>query len=100
MVREFAVLTEFLADWASYLGTVIPGFAGFWAEWGMYLGGAIWAFFEGETFVLFAAAAGRKFGTVDPWLRVDLGVAGRAWDGVRFFSRTDCAATNPGNVAG
>ena len=68
MVRENAVLTEFLADWASYLGTVIPGFAGFWAEWGLYFGGAIWAFFEGETFVLFAAAAGRKFGTVDPWL--------------------------------
>ena len=61
-------MTEFLANWASYLETIIPGFAAFWASWGVYIGGAIWAFFEGETFVLFAAAAARKFGIIDPWL--------------------------------
>lgn len=44
--------------------------AEFWAEWGMlaYLAAATWAFFEGETFVLVAAAAGAATGLVDPWL--------------------------------
>ena len=42
----------------------------FWAEWGQlaYLGAAIWAFFEGETFVLLASAAGRATGMIDPWV--------------------------------
>ncbi len=41
----------------------------FWAEWGQlaYLGAAVWAFFEGETFVLLASAAGRATGLIDPW---------------------------------
>ena len=42
--------------------------AEFWAEWGMlaYGAAAIWAFFEGETFVLIASAAGADaFGTMD-----------------------------------
>ncbi len=41
-----------------------------WAEWGnlSYLVAAFWAFFEGETFVLFAAALGRTQGLVDPWI--------------------------------
>ncbi|CAH2599222.1 DedA family protein [Rhodovastum atsumiense] len=44
--------------------------AEFWAEWGIlgYLGAAGWAFFEGETFVLIAAAAGRTTGLIDPWI--------------------------------
>jgi membrane protein DedA with SNARE-associated domain len=33
-----------------------------------YLAAAAWAFFEGETFVLLAAAAGRATGAIDPWL--------------------------------
>ena len=39
-------------------------------------------------------------GTQDPWLRVDLGTTGRVWDGVRFFSRSDCASTTGGTVIG
>lgn len=44
--------------------------AEFWIEWGLlaYFGAAAWAFFEGETFVLLAAAAGQATGMVDPWL--------------------------------
>jgi membrane protein DedA with SNARE-associated domain len=44
--------------------------AEFWAEWGMlaYLAAAIWAFFEGETFVLVASALGAATGVVDPWI--------------------------------
>lgn len=44
--------------------------AEFWAEYGAlaYLVAAGWAFFEGETFVLFAAAAGKHTGVVDPWI--------------------------------
>ena len=44
--------------------------AEFWADWGAlaYLAAAAWAFFEGETFVLLAAAAGRASGLIDPWL--------------------------------
>ncbi|MFT8244281.1 DedA family protein [Roseomonas sp. BN140053] len=43
--------------------------AEFWEEWGglAYLGAAAWAFFEGETFVLLAAAAGRATDLIDPW---------------------------------
>ena len=46
--------------------------AEFWAEWGLlaYLGAAGWAFFEGETFVLLASAAGRATCMVDPWLLI------------------------------
>jgi len=33
-----------------------------------YLAAALWAFFEGETFVLVAAAAGAATGVVDPWI--------------------------------
>ena len=41
----------------------------FWAEWGAlaYLGAAAWAFFEGETFVLLASAAGKATGLINPW---------------------------------
>ena len=48
--------------------------AEFWAEWGSlaYLGAAGWAFFEGETFVLLAAAAARATGMINPWF---LGIA-------------------------
>lgn len=44
--------------------------AEFWAEWGAlaYVAAAIWAFFEGETFVLIAAAAGAATGLIDPWI--------------------------------
>lgn len=47
-------------------------FAEIWAQWGhyAYLGAAIWAFLEGETFVLFAAALGAARGLVDPWLLI------------------------------
>ena len=40
------------------------------AYWGdlAYLIAAVWAFFEGETFVLFAAAAGHNNGFINPWL--------------------------------
>jgi membrane protein DedA with SNARE-associated domain len=46
--------------------------AEFWSEWGMlaYAVAAAWAFFEGETFVLFAAAVGNATGLVDPWLLI------------------------------
>jgi membrane protein DedA with SNARE-associated domain len=44
--------------------------AEFWAEWGLlaYGAAALWAFFEGETFVLVAAAAGAATGLIDPWI--------------------------------
>lgn len=43
--------------------------AEFWADWGAlaYAGAALWAFFEGETFVLLAAAAGRATNLINPW---------------------------------
>lgn len=46
--------------------------AEFWAEWGIlvYAGAAAWAFFEGETFVLLAAAAGRAACLVNPWVLI------------------------------
>ncbi len=42
----------------------------FWEHWGAlaYVAAAMWAFFEGETFVLVAAAAGATSGVVDPWI--------------------------------
>ncbi|MBN8891684.1 MAG: DedA family protein, partial [Rhodospirillales bacterium] len=44
--------------------------AEFWGEWGnlAYAAAAAWAFFEGETFVLVAAALGQATGMVDPWV--------------------------------
>jgi len=44
--------------------------AEFWSEWGMlaYAAAALWAFFEGETFVLVASAAGAATGLIDPWI--------------------------------
>lgn len=74
--------------------------AEFWAEWGRlaYACAVGWAFFEGETFVLLAAAAGRATGLIDPWflmLSVWLGsfagdqlwfVLGRRW-GSRVLRR-------------
>ena len=44
--------------------------AEFWVEWGAlaYFGAAAWSFFEGETFVLLAAAAGRASCLVNPWM--------------------------------
>jgi membrane protein DedA with SNARE-associated domain len=46
--------------------------AEFWAEWGMlaYAAAAAWAFCEGETFVLLAAAAGAATGLIDPGLLI------------------------------
>ena len=44
--------------------------ADFWLEWGSlaYVVAVVWSFFEGETFVLLAAAAGRTTGLIDPWI--------------------------------
>jgi len=44
--------------------------AEFWEEWGAlaYGAAALWAFFEGETFVLASAAIGAATGLIDPWL--------------------------------
>ncbi|PHK95581.1 hypothetical protein CR162_06920 [Pseudoroseomonas rhizosphaerae] len=44
--------------------------AEFWADWGAlaYLAAAAWAFFEGETFVILASAAGHATGLIDPWI--------------------------------
>ena len=41
-----------------------------WTDWGYcaYLGAFLWSFFEGETFVLLAAALGHATGIVDPWI--------------------------------
>jgi membrane protein DedA with SNARE-associated domain len=46
--------------------------AEFWADWGglAYLAAAAWAFFEGETFVILAAAAGQATGLINPWLLI------------------------------
>lgn len=50
----------------------------FEADWGLlaYIGAAGWAFFEGESFVLLAAAAGRAACVVNPWILI-----GSAWLG-------------------
>lgn len=44
--------------------------AEFWESWGAlaYLIAAAWAFFEGETFVIIAGAAGQATGLINPWL--------------------------------
>ena len=41
-----------------------------WTEWGhlAYVAAFVWSFFEGETFVLLAAALGHATGLVDPWI--------------------------------
>ena len=61
--------------------------ADFWAEWGRlaYLAAAAWSFFEGETFVLLAAAAGRATSLVNPWaLMVSVWLGSFAGDQVWF----------------
>jgi membrane protein DedA with SNARE-associated domain len=59
--------------------------AEFWAEWGAfaYLGAAVWSFFEGETFVLAAAAIGATVGLVDPWI-----LLGSVWIGSYLGDQT------------
>jgi membrane protein DedA with SNARE-associated domain len=59
--------------------------AEFWAEWGSYayLAAALWAFFEGETFVLAAAAIGATMGVVDPWI-----LMGSVWIGSYLGDQT------------
>ncbi|HYF09703.1 MAG TPA: DedA family protein [Acetobacteraceae bacterium] len=62
--------------------------AEFWAEWGAlaYLAAAVWAFFEGETFVLFASAAGAATGLIDPWiLMVSVWIGSYAGDQLWFY---------------
>jgi len=41
-----------------------------WEEWGAlaYVGVFLWAFLEGETFVIAAAAVGSVTGVIDPWI--------------------------------
>lgn len=61
--------------------------AEFWIEWGnfAYGGAALWAFFEGETFVLLAAAAGHATDVIDPWfLMVAVWLGSFAGDQVWF----------------
>jgi membrane protein DedA with SNARE-associated domain len=60
--------------------------AEFWAEWGAlaYAAAAAWAFCEGETFVLFAAAAGAATGLIDPWLLI-LSVWGGSFAGDQLW---------------
>lgn len=45
------------------------GLAEIWEDWGSlaYLGVFLWAFLEGETFVIAAAAVGSATGLIDPW---------------------------------
>lgn len=59
--------------------------AEFWADWGgvAYLVAAAWAFFEGETFVLAAAAVGATMGLVDPWF-----LMGSVWLGSYLGDQT------------
>ncbi|MBR0651738.1 DedA family protein [Roseomonas terrae] len=59
--------------------------AEFWADWGAlaYLGAALWAFFEGETFVLAASAIGATVGLVDPWI-----LLGSVWVGSYLGDQT------------
>jgi membrane protein DedA with SNARE-associated domain len=57
-------------------------------EWGnlAYLIAAAWAFFEGETFVLVAAALGAATGLVDPWfLLFSVWIGSFAGDQTWFF---------------
>ena len=59
--------------------------AEFWAEWGAlaYAAAALWAFFEGETFVLAAAAIGATVGLIDPWI-----LMGAVWLGSYMGDQT------------
>lgn len=59
--------------------------ADIWAGWGAYayLAAALWAFFEGETFVLAAAALGAATGAVNPLL-----LMGCAWIGAFLGDQT------------
>jgi membrane protein DedA with SNARE-associated domain len=51
-----------------------------------YFGAAAWAFFEGETFVLLAAVAGRATGLIDPWmLTISVWLGSFAGDQLWFF---------------
>lgn len=62
--------------------------AEFWAEWGRlgYACAVGWAFFEGETFVLLASAAGRATTLIDPWfLMVSVWLGSFAGDQVWFL---------------
>lgn len=62
--------------------------AEFWQEWGAlaYLVAAVWAFFEGETFVIVAAAAGRATGYINPWLlMVSVWIGSFAGDQTWFY---------------
>jgi len=68
-----------------YLETAV---AEFWEAWGSlaYLIAAVWAFFEGETFVIVAAAAGRATGYIDPWLlMVSVWIGSFAGDQTWFY---------------
>ncbi len=49
-----------------------------WSTWGYlsYFAAFVWSFFEGETFVLLAAALGHATGLVDPWI-----LTGTVWIG-------------------
>jgi len=62
--------------------------AEFWEAWGAlaYVVAAVWAFFEGETFVIVAAAAGRATGYIDPWLlMVSVWIGSFAGDQTWFY---------------
>jgi membrane protein DedA with SNARE-associated domain len=62
--------------------------AEFWEAWGAlaYVFAAAWAFFEGETFVIVAAAAGRATGYIDPWLlMVSVWIGSFAGDQTWFY---------------
>lgn len=64
------------------------GLAEFWQEWGSlaYLGAAAWAFFEGETFVLLASAAGRATNLINPWyLMISVWLGSYLGDQTWFF---------------
>jgi membrane protein DedA with SNARE-associated domain len=59
--------------------------AGLWEEWGAlaYAAVVLWAFFEGETFVIAAAALGAVSGVIDPFLLMIC-----AWTGSFFGDQT------------
>jgi membrane protein DedA with SNARE-associated domain len=67
---------------------VLEELARIWVQWGAlaYFAAATWAFFEGETFVLFAAALGAKTDLVDPWLLIiSVWIGSYAGDQLWFF---------------
>ena len=62
--------------------------AEFWETWGMlaYVIAAAWAFFEGETFVIVAAAAAETTRLIDPWiLMISVWLGSFAGDQTWFF---------------